>query len=302
MTIWPYDSGSCGCDLCRPWGSNGFIYISEPIARLARSYFPKVRVTLATWYFDPTEWEGLAQGLPAKAGLGGLLDVRTARPCGRRYPEGCRPRLTCRWLASRKSAWRECTRGEALEPNPHPARFQSDWNLVKDRFQGGVPYSEGIFEDLNKVIFAQFYWNPDTDAFDTVRDYVGYECSPSVVTEMASEVKILEQDQHYRWWPRAGRDYNLPGHERWWKPPEGSAAQKDPGAEEAFQIVQDVLPKLPPYAQSSWRWRILYLRALLDEEFKRDEIQPTERAKEAIRELIEIYHADQAANAVRPAF
>ena len=71
-----------------------------------------------------------------------------------------------------------------LGANPQPARFQGEWNLVKNRFQGGFPYSEGIYEDLNKVIFAQFYWNPDTNAYDTVRDYLAYELSSSVVTEM----------------------------------------------------------------------------------------------------------------------
>lgn len=25
---------------------------------------------------------------------------------------------------------------------------------------GGFPYSEGIYEDLNKAIIAGFYWNP----------------------------------------------------------------------------------------------------------------------------------------------
>jgi hypothetical protein len=53
--------------------------------------------------------------------------------------------------------------------NPQPARFQKDWNRVKNRVQGGFPYSEGTFEDLDKAIFAQFYWNPNKDVFDTVR-------------------------------------------------------------------------------------------------------------------------------------
>jgi len=49
VTLWPYDSGSCACDQCRPWGSNGFLYIGEPLARLARQHFPNAKVILSTW-------------------------------------------------------------------------------------------------------------------------------------------------------------------------------------------------------------------------------------------------------------
>ncbi len=67
--------------------------------------------------------------------------------------------------------------------------------------------------------------------------------------------------------------------------------------------------RVPPFwtdaetlARQSWRWRILYLRALLDKELKRSTGHPTERAEEAFRELIDIYHASQADTPVKPPF
>jgi hypothetical protein len=60
VIIWPYDSGSCSCEFCKPWGSNGFLYIARPIAELARRSFPHVKVVLSTWMFDGTEWNGIS--------------------------------------------------------------------------------------------------------------------------------------------------------------------------------------------------------------------------------------------------
>jgi len=175
--------------------------------------------------------------------------------------------------------------------NPQPARFQKEWNRVKERFGGGFPYSEGIYEDLNKVIFSQFYWDPNRDAYDTVREYLAYEFSPAVVPEMMKVIKILEEDHHYRWWPGAPGDYNFPGTDRWWNPAKGLAFKQDPEAGEAYAIVRHVQAKLSPYAQNSWRWRIIYLRALLDSELQKNEGHPSKEAEDAFRELSGIYHA-----------
>jgi len=43
--------------------------------------------------------------------------------------------------------------------NPFPRRLQRLWNETGRKLSGGFPYSEGIYEDLNKVICTQFYWN-----------------------------------------------------------------------------------------------------------------------------------------------
>ena len=53
-----------------------------------------------------------------------------------------------------------------------PMRFQSLWEPVKGMVSGGMPYSEGIFEDVNQVICFQHYWNGSTTANQIVREYV----------------------------------------------------------------------------------------------------------------------------------
>ena len=51
---------------------------------------------------------------------------------------------------------------------PLTAHSQGQWNAAKGISSGGLPYSEGIYEDLTKVVHSQFYWN-DRPAAETVR-------------------------------------------------------------------------------------------------------------------------------------
>jgi len=64
-------------------------------------------------------------------------------------------------------------------------------------------------------------------------------------------------------------------------------------AEEAFRIVQEAARKLTPQARSAWRWRILYLRALIDREMLKTNGRLEGSAlKNAFDELTTIYHAE----------
>ncbi len=63
----------------------------------------------------------------------------------------------------------------------------------------------------------------------------------------------------------------------------------------AFDLVKEAELKLTPPTQQSWRWRILYLRALIDSElYKRNGKPEGEVLKNAFNELTEIYHAQNA--------
>ena len=78
------------------------------------------------------------------------------------------------------------------------------------------------------------------------------------------------------------------------------ARPADPGAEEAYATMKRVDERLAPWARTSWRWRQLYLRALLDAELKTNGGKPNDLCNRAFAELIEIYHAQNAEPAVRP--
>jgi len=77
--------------------------------------------------------------------------------------------------------------------------------------------------------------------------------------------------------------------------------QADPGAEQAYAAVKEVQAKLPLWARKAWRWRILYIRAMLDAELKANGGAPNEACLRGFRELMRIYHTNEKSDpAVKP--
>jgi len=179
---------------------------------------------------------------------------------------------------------------------PLTGRAQAQWNAQKQRLDGGYPYSEGIYEDLTKIVYSQFYWN-DQPAEETVKEYIAFEFSPDVVADVEGVIKTLEQNHHMRWWP--GKLEGVPLEMNWF-PSKGAKPQADPGAEEAYSTMRRIDDLLTPQAKNAWRWRQLYLRALLDSELKTNGGKPNDTCNEAFAELIRIYHAENASGTIRP--
>lgn len=198
VVIWPYDSGGCTCSQCKPWGTNGFLMLAEPIAEMARRDFPGCKVILSTWLFDhftSGEYAGLEEkfgkerprwvdyiladdfqsseyGMHSDAREGSGVQRYSGNPPAHRVPGGL-PLLSFPEI----SMWAADPWG-GYGANPLPTHHQDLWNVGKDSLSGGFPYSEGIFEDINKVLFAQFYWRKDTPAGSIVDEYIAYEFSP----------------------------------------------------------------------------------------------------------------------------
>jgi hypothetical protein len=324
--IWPYDQGSCSCEKCRPWGSNGFLKSARPLSDLARTSFPECKVCLSTWYMDEEEWEGLAAQLCVGANslpthsCAHWVDYLISQEDTYAFKKGSPGGLPI--LGFPEISMNGMYPWGGFGANPQPQAFQEYWDSfrfgisaplkspVNDSFgisaplksrnnghngcAGGWPYSEGVFEDINKVIFAQLYWDPDRSVWDIIREYAASQFSPDVADDVVSVIRTLEQNHHMRWWP--GLFEGLDG----WLPSKGAEPQDDPGAEEAHEIAKRVDARLTEGARESWRWRIIYLRALLDAELKLNGGKPNEACEQAFRELTRIYFAENAEGPVKP--
>ena len=195
--IWPYDNGGCTCPKCAPWGANGYLRMAEPLARAYRRAFPKGKVVLGTWYFDRWgigEWDGITAKFKAKKPdwvdyiMADNFEDYPRYPLDKGVPGGL-PLLNFPDISMYgQDPW------GGYGANPHPGRLQQRWDETKDKLSGGFPYSEGIYEDLNKVICTQLYWEPDRPAIETVRDYAAFEFSPEVADDVTSVVKIFEKN------------------------------------------------------------------------------------------------------------
>ncbi len=163
--IWPYDQGGCTCSRCAPWGANGFLRTAEPVAGLVREVIPEAQVVLSTWYFDhftTGEWEGLSRAFAD--GAPPWVDLLLAGDYGGEFPPylrqhgvpGSLPVVSFPEISMEGNfPWG----GYGVNPRP------STWEAYERRhgalLAGGFPYSEGIFEDLNKVLTLQLGWDPD---------------------------------------------------------------------------------------------------------------------------------------------
>ena len=291
VCIWPYDQGGCGCAECQPWGSKGFMKCVTEVGNLARKKMPGTRIVLSTWMIDQGEWSGILEQL---ARTKGLADEILFEPSVGPGMDPKNPGLPI--FGFPEISMHETFPWGGFGATPLTARAQDQWNAAKAISSGGFPYSEGIYEDLTKVAYSQFYWN-DRPAAETVREYIAFEFSPDVVDEIAGVVKTLEQNHHWRWWPGELEGVKL---EMDWFPSKGAKPQADPGAEEAYAAMQRVDGLLTPRAKKAWRWRQLYLRALLDTELKANGGKPNDRCSDAFAELVKIYHAENASDTVRP--
>ncbi len=291
VCIWPYDQGSCGCEQCRPWGANGFLKCARSISGLAHQKLPGTKIILSTWLYDTNEWQGLKQAFSPKPDWVDLIMTESAafaREGISGMPTVGFPEISMEGMFP----W------GGFGANPQPRHFQANWDKVQDREAGGYPYSEGIFEDINKAVWAQLYWSDSTPVAETLKEYAAYEYSPAVADEVCGIIATLEQNHHRRWWPGEFAGTSLE-HSTFAK--RGVKPQADPGAEEAYAAAKRVDAKLPLWARNSWRWRILYLRALLDCELKNNPTQPTPACDAAFRELVRIYHlTDKTSRSVWP--
>ncbi len=246
--MWPYDQGGCWCAQCQPWGANGFLRASEQLARLYHERFPRGQAWLSTWCFDVFlrtggEYDGLLRYLREKkpAWLAGIISGKhqdvieqqlLSRPSPERYPLTCFPEISM----YKMGPW------GGFGANPLPRFYGRLADNARGGIQGGWPYSEGIYEDINKFFWVQFYWNPDRTGDDVHSEYAEYYLRPEVAKDTLRLFHLLE-DTHAR---------------------ANMGIQNLKQADEAWALAESINARLPEWTKTSWRWRLFHIRAAID--------------------------------------
>lgn len=288
--LWPYDQGGCCCHRCHPWGGNGYLKCGEQLARLAKRILPGVKIVLSTWDFNayyPGEWEGLARAMAERSDWvdyimadgreGGFVPYLEAHEPPGGLPVIGFPEIS---MLGRGTTW------GGFGANPCPTLLQGLWDRSKTMLSGGFPYSEGIFEDLNKAMFAGFYWDPERPALDVLREYAVYEFGPEVADDVVTAIGLLDQTLARR------REQGERGLRVILERPDLAAP--------AAALLQGADARMVPVARQAWRWRILLLRAMIEAELVRNDFYISEAAEAALKELTEIYHAQRAVSVLAP--
>jgi hypothetical protein len=303
--LWPYDQGGCTCSKCAPWGVNGYLQCSEALVKLVREMCPQARIVLSTWYFDhftDGEWEGLARWFASRKP--DWVDYLMADDYGS-FPDyplkhgvpGGRPTLSFPEI-SMCLMWP----WGGFGANPRIAHWQAYWDGVGSRLAGGFPYSEGIYEDLNKVLQLQLWWDGRRAARDIAVEYAASEFAPEhaeeIVKAMASMEEALEHSVSHRAAAESLRGAGAPNGAGDLPRLYAMPRVREPGR--YAEPLRRIDGALPAGARRAWRWRVLWLRASLDEELLRSDGRPTDRSEGYFDELAAIYHAESAEQPVLP--
>lgn len=280
ICYWPYDQGGCTCAECAPWGVGGFLKILPAFQQLTAEMLAHTKIILSTWYFDrfvPGEWEGLYKKITAGElpGIEYILSFffggempAVLRENG--VPEGIK------FIDFPEISMYSCRPWGGFGANPLP-RF---WEITNRRsghlYSGAFPYSEGIFEDVNKYITLHTTDGQFVHAEDAVRAYVKtYFCTGDESLTRAildTEVALIRSARH----DGTAQTYEICDKSL---------------VRETYETFCHFDEHLPAPIRASARWRMLFIRAALDYELvtHEDHLLSSPRAQELLTELSTIY-------------
>lgn len=292
VCFWPYDQGGCTCPDCAPWGANGLLKIYPHFVKLLHEVLPGTRLIFSTWYFDlftTGEWDAFYPHL--KSGelkdadyimsfffKGELPEVLKREG----IPEGIR------FIDFPEISMYTCRPWGGFGVNPL-GRFLDETNEKSGHlYAGGFPYSEGIFEDINKHIILGWYSGRHKTARSAVKEWAHHElcCDDDELvdailkTETALARENLQREHPYR--------FNI-------------ADTSD--VEEVHRVIMAYDEKLAPRVRKSVRWRLVYLRAVCDYEIALHDgwSGRSERCQTALKELYDLYYtSEETVMALRP--
>lgn len=284
---WAYDEGGCLCKDCYPWVTNGFMKVAELDRRLIPEYGFDAQLCISTWHFGlamENEWEIFYDKLVAGE-YSWAPYIMTAFQSGRLpkvfvergVPEGVR------FIDFPDISMCGAYTWGGFGANPISMFLDNAEKNCGAMHDGGFPYSEGIYEDINKWICAGFYCGYYDNSADAVRDYIRFEYGLEDTETLLRAIQLMESSL-----PRTvERNPDKPWavRIRW-----GTAIP------EVYRILTEIEPKVPEAYRHTWKWRCLYLRAVIDYRLylnlgvvKNDEI-----AQECYREIRDMFHLENA--------
>ena len=157
-------------------------------------------------------------------------------------------------------------------PNPQPVYYKLIHNWFAPYTDGFLSYSDGIHDDVNKVIWSALGWSPNADVRDVLEEYAHVFFRPDLAESAADGILALEKN---------------------W---EGPLAEN--GSVEATLAYWQKLRLQAPELKDNWRWQLCQLRATYDAYTRHRLLYETELEEKANVLLAQAPHigADAAMN------
>ena len=78
--------------------------------------------------------------------------------------------------------------------NPQPAYYAKIHNQFAPLTDGFLSYSDGVHDDINKVIWSQMAWNPNKEVRDVLAEYASLFFGHAISEQVADGVLALERN------------------------------------------------------------------------------------------------------------
>ena len=144
---------------------------------------------------------------------------------------------------------------------PRPLAMKHIHNLHAPCTIGSLTYSEGVHDDVNKFVWGDQDFCPQREAEETVRDYVRLLIDPDIEAELTQLIFDLEQN---------------------WA---GKAAEND-AIEAVYARFTALSERVCGSTRHNYRFKMAYLRAILDCYARRRSIRDGELEKAAVLKLM----------------
>ncbi len=122
--------------------------------------------------------------------------------------------------------------------NPRPVQFTAIHNALAPDTAGFLSYSDGVHDDVNKVLWNVLAWSSDTPPREILIEYARFFFAPEVAETAADGILALERN---------------------W-----IGSLRDNGGVDATLALWNGLEKQAPALQGNWRWQMCLLRAVFD--------------------------------------
>lgn len=295
LLYWPFDEGGCACEKCSPWGGNGYVRFIERLSKEVEAVHPGAKHVVSTWFFREGDWRGFYKYLENQNWIDMILVDSPSEfpkfPLEHPVPKDI-PVITFPEI----SMWGRFPWG-GTGANPMPARFERLFRVCEKKVQGFMLYSEGIYEDVNKIVVNGLYVDPRRHGADILADYARWElpgCNPADFVRLCEMLEDIYETKHGKGNGRKSHRFTsyvsgggaIPERE-------DEFARRTAVAREAAALADRIDALILPRMRRAWRWRQIYLRAKIDASAYAARNALTAEALAAYEELTTLYHAEK---------
>jgi len=179
----------------------------EKQAKVLKKYHPEAEIWVSPQSFDKNEmgsflelvkrkpeWlTGIVYGPQVRLYVDKLREVIPDKYPIRRYPDITHNYDAQYPVPNWDFAYAATENRESI--NPRPTQQKDIFNTINpDKFNGFITYSEGVNDDVNKMVWSRLGWNPEADVMEILQDYSRYFISPDFETTFAQGLLDLEQN------------------------------------------------------------------------------------------------------------